>query len=288
MQDSLIGTWRIIATEVRSEDGNVVYPDGHHPKGHVIYTADGYFSLMVMRSERSMYGSTDIRGGTIEEKVAAADTFVSYCGRYSLGEGTVTHHIEVSLFPNWVDTDQQRFFVVKDEKLVLSTPPFLIYGKEQKAYLNWEKVENKAAVSEFVVGVWKLVSCIQFDEAGEADYPYGEEPYGYLIYGDDRRFCVAIMRKDRSLYASSDFRGGTAEEKVKAVETFASYGGTYSYDKDNMVHHVEASLFPNWVDTDQHRFVELAGNKLMLTTPDMLSEGKLKKAHLIWERVSDN
>ena len=140
MHSSLVGTWKIVSTEVRSEDGQVSYPDGHDPKGYLIYGADGYFSLAIMRSDRSRYASDDFRGGTTEEKAAAADSFVAYCGRYSVGEGTVTHHIEASLFPNWVDTEQHRFVEIKDEKLLLSTPPFLINDKNQKAYLIWERI----------------------------------------------------------------------------------------------------------------------------------------------------
>ncbi len=142
MKDSVIGTWRIVSTEVRSEDGQVTYPDGRNPQGYLIYTPEGYFSITIMRSDRPRYASDDFRGGTTEEKAMATETFVSYSGTYSLGEGTVTHHIVTSLFPNWVGTDQQRFIEVDNGNLLLSTPPFLINGKEQKAYLVWERAMN--------------------------------------------------------------------------------------------------------------------------------------------------
>ena len=142
MKNSVIGTWRIVSTEVRSEDGQVTYPDGRNPQGFLIYTHEGYFSITIMRSDRPRYASDDFRGGTTEEKAMAAETFVSYSGTYSLGEGTVTHHIVTSLFPNWVGTDQQRFIEVDSGNLLLSTPPFLINGKEQKAYLVWERAVN--------------------------------------------------------------------------------------------------------------------------------------------------
>ena len=109
MKESVIGTWRIVSTEVRGEDSQVTYPDGRDPQGYLIYTPEGYFSINIMRSDRSWYAPDDFRGGTIEEKAMAAETFVSYSGTYTLGEGTVTHHIVTSLFPNWVGTDQQRF-----------------------------------------------------------------------------------------------------------------------------------------------------------------------------------
>jgi len=142
MDQSPVGTWKIISTEVRGEDGSITYPDGRDPKGYLIYGEDGYFSLAIMRSGRTSYASGDFRGGTTEEKAAAADSFVAYCGKYSMGEGTVTHHIEVSLYPNWVGTQQERFIETIDERLYLSTPPFLINDKSQTAHLIWERVND--------------------------------------------------------------------------------------------------------------------------------------------------
>lgn len=139
MQDSIVGTWRIVSTEVRSEDGQVTYPDGRNPQGYLIYSDDGYFSITIMRSDRSRYASDDFRGGTMEEMAKAAETYVAYCGRYSLGQGSITHHIDASLFPNWAGTDQQRFIEFDEDRLLLSTPPFLIYDKAQRAYLIWER-----------------------------------------------------------------------------------------------------------------------------------------------------
>jgi hypothetical protein len=43
------------------------------------------------------------------------------------------------------------------------------------------------------------------------------------------------------------------------MEDFVAYAGRYSFHGDRVVHHVELSLFPNWVGSDQERWVELAG-----------------------------
>jgi hypothetical protein len=34
---------------------------------------------------------------------------VAYAGRYSFLGDHVIHHVELSLFPNWVGSDQERF-----------------------------------------------------------------------------------------------------------------------------------------------------------------------------------
>lgn len=47
-------------------------------------------------------------GGTIEEKASAAETYVSYCGRYGVEGDKIIHHIEVGFFPNWISVKQEH------------------------------------------------------------------------------------------------------------------------------------------------------------------------------------
>jgi hypothetical protein len=56
----------------------------------------------------------------------------------------------------------------------------------------------------------------------------------------------------------ADLLSGTTEEKARAVEDFVAYAGRYSFHGDRVIHHVELSRFPNWVGSDQERWVELA------------------------------
>src|SRR5919112_4198701 len=60
----------------------------------------------------------------------------------------------------------------------------------------------------------------------------------------------------------------------------------YDFLGDRVVHHVELSLFPNWIGGDQERLVDLRGERLTLSTRALLLRGIQQTAHLIWERVS--
>ena len=55
-----------------------------------------------------------------------------------------------------------------------------------------------------------------------------------------------ISRAGRVAFAGDDLLSGTAEEKAGAVESFVAYAGRYTIHGDQVVHHVEVSLFPNW------------------------------------------
>jgi hypothetical protein len=87
----------------------------------------------------------------------------------------------------------------------------------------------------------------------------GPDALGSLLYTADNRLSVTISRAGRARFAAGDLLGGTTEEQARAVEGIVAYAGRYSFHGDRVVHHVELSLFPNWVGTDQQRSVELSG-----------------------------
>ena len=137
----LIGTWRLISWENKSvEDGQISYPLGKDAAGYIMYNQDGYMFVAIMSPYRLKFAGGDLLSGTPEEEAQAEETFLSYCGRYELQEDAVIHHIELSLFPNWVGADQERLMELKGNRLTLSTHPILIQGKEQTAHLIWERV----------------------------------------------------------------------------------------------------------------------------------------------------
>jgi len=137
-QASLSGTWKLISVEARYEDNLVIYPWGPKASGLLIYTQDGYMSITIMRGDRPRFLVPDMLGGSIEEQAQAAQSYLSYSGTYEIQSDKVIHHIEASLFPNWVGEDQVRFVdkLTKDQ-LVLRTSPYLAGGKFGTGYLVW-------------------------------------------------------------------------------------------------------------------------------------------------------
>ena len=136
----LIGTWRLISWETRSADGQISYPLGKDAVGYIMYNEDGYMFVAIMRPNRVKFFAGDLLRGTTEEKARATDTYVSYCGKYEFQGETVIHHVELSLFPNWVGIDQERLVELTGNRLTLSTRPILLGGVQQTAHLIWERV----------------------------------------------------------------------------------------------------------------------------------------------------
>jgi Lipocalin-like domain len=144
---------------------------------------------------------------------------------------------------------------------------------------------NEVHAADALVGAWRLVSWQNQAADGQVTYPMGTDAMGYLLYGADGRFSVTISRKGRARFAASDLLSGTAEEKARALEGFVAYAGRYTFHGDRVIHHVELSLFPNWVGSDQERWVELAGDRLTLSASPLLLAGTRQVPRLVWERV---
>jgi hypothetical protein len=136
----LIGTWSLVSWQNTSADGRISYPLGEDAVGYIMYNADGYMFVAIMRRGRPMFAAADLFGSSTQEKARAADAYVSYCGRYEFRGETVVHHVELSLFPNWVGTDQERLVEFAEDRMILSTRPTLFGGSQQTARLIWERL----------------------------------------------------------------------------------------------------------------------------------------------------
>jgi hypothetical protein len=147
---------------------------------------------------------------------------------------------------------------------------------------------NNVHARDPLVGAWRLISWVNQAADGRVTYPMGTDAVGYLIYTADRRFSVIISRADRPRFAAEDLFGGTMKEQAQAVEDFVAYAGRYSFHGDRVVHHVELSLFPNWVGSDQQRSAELSGDRLILSASTLLLGGERQVPRLVWERVDQS
>ena len=138
--NEFIGTWRLISVETRDENGEL-FRRGHRT-GYLLYSEQGYVSVAFMKEGRPTFASGDIRGGTIEEKITAVEGYVSYCGRFEVKGDKVVHKIEVSLFPNWIDMNQERLYEFEGDRLTLSTPLMLLGGRQLSTHVIWERASR--------------------------------------------------------------------------------------------------------------------------------------------------
>jgi hypothetical protein len=134
---ALIGTWRLQSFHLRTSDGEVTYPYGPDAVGYYLFSESGYMSVVVMAPDRPTFVSGDLMGGTTTERVKAAETYISYTGRYRVDGDQLVVHPEAAFFPNWIAVDQVRIMSLEGDLLDLSTPPMLLAGRQQTAHLVW-------------------------------------------------------------------------------------------------------------------------------------------------------
>lgn len=141
---NLVGAWTLERWETRYDDGRVIHPMGEDARGYLLYTADGHMAAFLMRAERPHFATGEALTATDAEKVAAWNSFYSYAGRYEVIGDRVIHHVEASMYPNWVGIDQERTLTIEGDRLTLSTPPQRTHRGTQQSIVRWRRARQQA------------------------------------------------------------------------------------------------------------------------------------------------
>ncbi|WP_406502484.1 lipocalin-like domain-containing protein [Streptomyces sp. NBC_01602] len=142
LRKTLVGAWRLVSYKATAvDDGNVIEPFGPQPQGLITYTPSGHMSAQIMRPLRPRFRQGRLEEGLPEELATAAGGYMAYGGTYEVPEDDfVVHHVELSLFPNWVGTTLARVADWDGNRLRLTLPePALIRGARRTGVLIWER-----------------------------------------------------------------------------------------------------------------------------------------------------
>jgi hypothetical protein len=140
-----VGTWRLLDYSFIHENGTVEHPWGTNVRGYLLYSAEGYMSgnlspandwpsrrARLAAALKAHDGAGALRAGRRD--------YIAYTGRYTVEGDTVTHHVEASLFPNWVGRPEARFYRFEGDTLTLRTGPVQSGRDTIIAQLVWERV----------------------------------------------------------------------------------------------------------------------------------------------------
>lgn len=140
-------------------------------------------------------------------------------------------------------------------------------------------------MADWLGGTWKLVAWRRIGPDEQVGYPLGADARGQLIYAANGRMAVQISAAARPPLATDDPLGGDMAARAGAYSTYFAYFGTYELEDDNVVHHLDASLFPNWSGEKQVRPFVVEGDRLVLRTPPMPDgSGATVVNELVWTR----
>jgi hypothetical protein len=145
------------------------------------------------------------------------------------------------------------------------------------------------ALFDQLLGSWELVSYHLELDTGLTAHPLCENAIGLIVYTPQRRMSVNIMRPGRATWTSPNPAAGTQSEAAEAGAGYLAYAGSFTVDETASIveHHVEVSLFPNWIGEVQKRFVHLTGDELVLEAPVITdAAGTSVTPRLRWRRIT--
>lgn len=134
------GTW-ILVSNINERDGQKNDTFGPNPRGQLILTPGGHFSMILMRASLPKFASNNRLKGTAEENQAVVQGSHAFYGIYKMGsekEKTIILHVEGCTFPNWDSQDLPRVMTLSEDELKQVNPAAAIGGKN---YVTWKRAE---------------------------------------------------------------------------------------------------------------------------------------------------
>jgi len=112
----IYGVWKLVSYDVEIQaTGQKEPPMGKNPTGYVIFTPEGRVFFVLTGEGRKA-------AKTVQERADLPSSLVAYTGTYRIeGDQWITK-VEVAWNPEWIGTEQRRFFKVDGERLKVLTP----------------------------------------------------------------------------------------------------------------------------------------------------------------------
>jgi hypothetical protein len=104
----LVGAWEPVSIVNIAADGTRSDQWGTPPKGSLLFTSDGRFSIILHRADLPKIVANNRAQGTSDENKAVVQGSIAFYGTYNVEDlKTLILKIEGATYPNWVGTDQR-------------------------------------------------------------------------------------------------------------------------------------------------------------------------------------
>lgn len=141
----LSGAWAFVSAEEVFADGERRPQFGDDAAGYLSYSANGIVTAVLGSMKRPAGSATEPQNASDADLAAMARQFIAYGGPFTLDatSDTVTHHIDIALFPGWQGGDQVRHFTVNGDLLqgrtLQTTSPD---GRSYHVELTWGRIHQ--------------------------------------------------------------------------------------------------------------------------------------------------
>jgi hypothetical protein len=135
----VVGTWKLISEKVQRGE-QVAEPLGSEPLGLMMLDRSGNVMMTISRRDLPQIAAKRRDAGTPEENKGILSGLLAYNGTYKVEpDGVLSYHIETSTFPNWIGTDQKRYFKLSGNEMTWTNYAPAVNG--ETAVLVWRRVD---------------------------------------------------------------------------------------------------------------------------------------------------
>ena len=122
--ETLQGKWKIVAAEDLRPDGSVGrYPWGFHPIGSIVVEGGSCY-VQIISSDVPSFATT---GASVNDQMKASllSSYIAYTGPCTFDDaaGTTTMQVEAAWRPDYVGTEQKRFYRFEGNKMLYGPAP---------------------------------------------------------------------------------------------------------------------------------------------------------------------
>jgi hypothetical protein len=109
-KEQIVGAWTLVSVASEMDDGKKGEPFGPSPKGVIIFSSDGHFSLFQSRAEIPKIAANDRAKATAEEAQAIVASSIAYFGTYTIDESTkvMVVNLAASTYANVAASPNQK------------------------------------------------------------------------------------------------------------------------------------------------------------------------------------
>jgi hypothetical protein len=114
----IAGTWKLVSYVVEAQEGgHIIKVMGEQPSGYVAFLPTGRVFFMLTAEGREPDPAHSAEGHAL-----LLDTMVAYTGLYRIEDDKWITQVQVAWNPEWIGTEQTRFFKLEGDRLQVLTP----------------------------------------------------------------------------------------------------------------------------------------------------------------------
>lgn len=122
-QPSIVGTWKLIEfTDLDSATNTWNFRYGKQPRGYFTYTKSGVVSINISTDSPLKISAQEGKKYSVNLNDYIQTNSFGYFGTYMVEaeKSRVIHHVKGGTIPWYVDTDQPRPFILKNDTLIIT------------------------------------------------------------------------------------------------------------------------------------------------------------------------